>query len=114
MDKGAAAEPTAPEAAWWVYLLRNERNALYTGITTQVDRRFSEHRKKQGKGARFTRACREITLVYQCGGFDKSQALKIESRIKSLNKKQKERIVASGFNRTDLCDYLTISVPIRP
>ena len=93
---------------WWVYLLRNERNALYTGITTHIDRRLSEHREKQTKGARFTRSCREITLVYHCGVGDRSLALKVEARIKRLKKYQKEAIVSSGFNRADLCDFLAI------
>lgn len=96
---------------WWVYLLRNERNALYTGITTQVDRRVSEHREKQGKGARYTRACREIRLVYQCDVGDRSLALKVESRIKSLTKSKKELIVASGFGRMDLCRFLAMPEP---
>ncbi len=96
---------------WWVYLLRNERNALYTGITTHVERRLSEHREKQAKGARFTRSCRELTLVYHCGVGGRSLALKVEARIKRLKKRQKETIVASGFNRADLYDFLSIPEP---
>ena len=96
---------------WWVYLLRNERNALYTGITTHIDRRLSEHQEKQTKGARFTRSCREIILVYHCGVGDRSLALKVEARIKRLKKYQKEAIVSSGFNRSDLCDFLAIPEP---
>ena len=96
---------------WWIYLLRNEKNALYTGITTHVERRLSEHREKQTKGARFTRSCREITLVYHCGVGDRSLALKVEARIKRLKKLQKETIVASGFNRADLYNFLSIPEP---
>lgn len=99
------------DVVWSVYLLRNERNALYTGITTQIDRRLSEHREKQTKGARFTRSCREITLVYHCGIGERSQALKVEARIKRLKKYQKEAIVSSGFNRSDLYDFLAIPKP---
>ncbi|MDA8404244.1 MAG: GIY-YIG nuclease family protein [Desulfobacteraceae bacterium] len=95
-------------SVWWVYLLRNERNALYAGITTHVERRVREHREKRSKCARFTRSCREIILVYQCGVFDRRLALKIEARIKRLKKQQKEIIVASGFNKLDLCDFLAM------
>ncbi|MDO9263335.1 MAG: GIY-YIG nuclease family protein [Desulfosalsimonadaceae bacterium] len=96
---------------WWVYLLRNERNALYTGITTHVERRLKEHREKRAKGARFTRSCREITLVYHCGVGDRSLALKVEARIKRLKKYQKEIIVSSMFNRASLYDFLSIPGP---
>jgi putative endonuclease len=47
---------------WTVYILRNERNALYTGITTDLDRRIGEHKKRLSKGARFTRSCKYLEL----------------------------------------------------
>ncbi|RJP94253.1 MAG: GIY-YIG nuclease family protein [Desulfobacteraceae bacterium] len=95
-------------AVWSVYLLRNERNALYAGITTQIDRRLREHRGKRARAARFTRSCREIVLVYHCGIGERGQALKVEARLKRLTKIKKETIVSSEFNRTDLYHFLAM------
>lgn len=86
---------------WSVYILRNERNALYTGITSRLDRRLAEHRSKRTRGAKFTRACQSLDLVYHCGVGPRSLALRIEAKIKRLKKPQKELLVSSepGLNR---------------
>jgi putative endonuclease len=81
---------------WSVYILRNERNALYTGVTNRLDRRLAEHRSKRPRGARFTRACQSLDLTYHCPVGTRSLALRIEARIKRLKKPQKELLVASA------------------
>jgi len=80
---------------WSVYILRNERNALYTGATCELGRRLAEHRNKLAKGARFTRACQSLDLVYHCAVGPRSLALRIEAKIKQLKKTQKELLVSS-------------------
>jgi putative endonuclease len=86
---------------WSVYILRNERNALYTGVTSRLDRRLAEHRNKLARGAKFTRACQSLDLVYHCAVGPRGLSLRIEAKIKRLKKQQKELLVASapGLNR---------------
>jgi len=93
---------------WSVYILRNERNALYTGVTTDLTRRLRQHIGKQAKGARFTRTCRELELVYACEIGPRGLALKVEARIKKLAKKQKETLVAAKPPISELLERLTL------
>jgi len=93
---------------WFLYILRNERNALYTGITTDIDRRLTEHREKNHKSAKFTRSCKELYLVFQCEIGKRSQALRVEAKIKQLKKNNKEKIVASKPTKKELFKYLSI------
>ncbi|UYA58959.1 UPF0213 protein YhbQ [Pectobacterium sp. F1-1] len=76
---------------WYLYILRTVSGALYTGITTDVSRRLNEH--QTGKGAKALRGKGELTLAFHCLVGDRSNALKLEHRIKQLSKSQKERLV---------------------
>ena len=80
---------------WSVYILRNERHALYTGVTSNLGRRLAEHRRKLARGARFTRGCQSLDLVYHCPVGPRSLALRIEAKIKKLGKARKELLVSS-------------------
>lgn len=77
--------------SWFLYLVRTADNALYTGITTDVERRFLEH--QSGKGAKALRGKGELRLVFSAHVGDHSLALRLEYRIKQLTKRQKERLV---------------------
>ncbi|MEO3741116.1 GIY-YIG nuclease family protein [Kosakonia oryzendophytica] len=77
---------------WFLYLIRTPDNTLYTGITTDVARRFTQH--QNGKGAKALRGKGALQLVFSAQVGDKSIALRLEYRIKQLNKRQKERLVA--------------------
>lgn len=81
---------------WYVYILRCENNSLYTGITTDVERRFEQHR--DGKGAKYTRIYKPIKIEVVFTKETKSQALKEEIRIKKLTKLEKERLCKNIFN----------------
>ncbi|MEA1398389.1 GIY-YIG nuclease family protein, partial [Salmonella enterica] len=74
-----------------LYLIRTADNALYTGITTDVARRYRQH--QTGKGAKALRGKGELTLAFAAQVGDRSLALRIEYRIKQLTKRQKERLV---------------------
>ena len=75
------------ESTWYLYILRCRDDSLYTGITTDVEKRLEMHRS--GKGAKYTRGRAPLELVYreECG--DHSQALKRELEIKALTRKEK-------------------------
>lgn len=76
---------------WFVYLIRTADNRLYTGITTDVARRFSQH--QQGKGAKALRGKGELALAFSREVGEHSLALRLEYQIKQLTKRQKERLV---------------------
>lgn len=83
------------ERPYFVYLLRCADDSLYTGITTDVGRRFEEHSGKP-VGAKYTasRAPVRMERVWSCDG--RSAASRLEYRIKTLTHTQKERLVADG------------------
>lgn len=77
--------------AWFVYLVRCADGSLYTGITTNVQRRCGQH--NAGTASRYTRSRRPIRLVYQEGWASRSLALKREAAIKSLPRREKELLI---------------------
>jgi putative endonuclease len=85
------------EKIWYLYMVRCKGNVLYTGITTDVSRRFSEH--QAGKGAKFLRGKAPLKLVYQQTIGSHSDALKEELRIKKLSKTEKEGMI-KAYNNT--------------
>jgi putative endonuclease len=74
--------------AWMVYLARCRDGSLYTGITTDPERRLKQHNK--GLGAAYTRSRLPVTLVYQEAAGNRSEALRRERAIKSLTRAAKE------------------------
>lgn len=79
------------EKTWWVYMLQCGDNTLYTGMTDNIDRRIAEH--QAGKGAKYTRERSPITLVYKEKCENKSQALRRESQIKHLTRREKIALI---------------------
>jgi len=96
------------DAAWTLYMLRSERGALYTGITTDPERRLAEHRGAGRRGARYTRACRSLELVYSCLIGTRSLALRAEARVKRLAKPAKEQLVMRQPRRGELLQLLRL------
>lgn len=76
---------------YFVYLLECEDGSLYTGITTDVERRFAEHKK--GEGGHFTRAKKAKRIVYAEEHPSRSSALKREAEIKSWPREKKLALV---------------------
>jgi len=74
-------------------MIRCKGDVLYTGITTDVSRRFTEH--QAGKGAKFLRGKAPLELVYQREIGSHSDALKLEIKTKKLSKAKKEAIIAA-------------------
>lgn len=76
---------------WKLYMLRCRDGSLYTGITTDVEKRLIAH--NSGKGAKYTRSRKPVELVYQEECADHSHALRRELEIKALTKEEKERLI---------------------
>lgn len=76
---------------WYLYILRCGDGSLYTGITTDVDKRLAAHRA--GRGAKYTRGRGPLEIVYReaCGSH--SQALKRELAVKRLTRQEKEALL---------------------
>ena len=72
---------------WIVYILLCEDGSFYTGITNNLEKRFSEH--KNGKGGRYTRSHKVVKIVYQEELLMHSQALKREAEIKKWSRERK-------------------------
>ena len=79
------------ESVWYLYILRCGDGTLYTGITTDVEKRLEAHRS--GKGAKYTRGRSPLELIYRekCGSH--SDALKRELTVKKLSREQKEMLL---------------------
>jgi len=82
-----------PKSDWFVYIIEAENGHLYTGITTDLERRFSEHKTKQG-GARFFHTSAAKQMVYHEPHPDRSSASKREAAIKKLSRKNKIQLIA--------------------
>ena len=76
---------------WYLYILRCKDDSLYTGITTDVDKRLEAHRA--GKGAKYTRGRGPLELVYKEECADHSDALKRELEIKRLPREEKLKLI---------------------
>lgn len=96
---------------WHLYLIRTRSEALYTGITTDVSRRFGEHCGSDGKGAKYLRARGPLTLVYHAKIGSRALALKAEHRVKKRQKKGKEQLVSEQPDGVMLLEVLGLQNP---
>lgn len=78
---------------WVVYIIRCSDGSLYTGITTDLERRFEEHRR--GKGAKYFRGREPVEIVYREGLSSRAEASRREARIKSLGREEKLLLIQS-------------------
>ena len=77
---------------WFVYIIESNDHSLYTGITTDVERRLQEH--DAGKiGAKYLRGRAPLRVVYQESGHDRSSASRREIELKRLKRAQKLALI---------------------
>jgi putative endonuclease len=82
----------APAPEWFVYLLRcGPRGHLYVGRTTDVGRRFEEHRS--GRGARYTRAFPPTEIAWSEGGHTAGSSARREAEIKTWSRVRKLALI---------------------
>jgi putative endonuclease len=84
--------PACSDPEWKVYIILASDGSLYTGITTNVERRFQEHLEGV-KGAKFFSGRRPVKVVYLESAHDRSSASKREAAIKALDRSQKLQLV---------------------
>lgn len=90
-------------SSWFLYIIRAADNSLYTGITTDVARRFAEHSEGGKLAARYLRGRAPLTLCFQHDIGTRAKALKAEYRFKQLAKTEKERLLSTP---TQLAEFL--------
>lgn len=78
---------------WQVYMILCSDRSLYTGITTDIARRFSQH--TTGRGAKYFRGRTPDALVYLEGGHDRSTASQREAVIKKMSVKAKHQLIST-------------------
>ena len=130
----AKADDKPSDCGWKVYMIRCADGSLYTGITTDIQRRLGEHRSaagtrshgdpidsagcvgkdteygkrpyngQHGKGAKALRGKGSLQLVFTTSVADRSTALKAEYKIKQLSKHKKEMLVAGASCLEELMD----------
>lgn len=77
---------------WWVYIVECSDGSLYTGITTDLERRILEHNDSK-KGAKYTRNRRPVQLVFSETLTNRSEASKREYSIKKLSRANKIKLI---------------------
>lgn len=79
---------------WSIYIIQADDDSYYTGITTDVERRFIEHIAGK-QGAKYFNGRMPISVVYREEGHTRSSASKREAEIKKLSHHQKEMLIAT-------------------
>ncbi len=86
---------------WYVYIIKTSDGLFYTGITTDLIRRWAEHlsmAKGGKKGAKFFRGREPKSLEFLQKHTNRSSATKLESKIKSLSRNKKIDFIQSSIN----------------
>jgi len=82
---------------YFVYLIQCEGGSIYTGITTDVNRRFKEHQDKVG--GHYTRAHKAEKVLHTEECQTRSEALKREAEIKKMPRSKKLELIKKRLNR---------------
>ena len=82
---------------WYVYIVECADGTLYTGITTDLNKRIKTH--NEGKGAKYTKTRLPVVLRAYFELENRSLASKEEYRIKQLTKKQKLILISNFKNK---------------
>ena len=79
---------------WYVYLLRCSDGSLYTGVTTDLERRVRQHNR--GRASRYTAGRRPVWLVGAWCFPSRANAQRAEARLRRLPRLEKERLALTG------------------
>jgi putative endonuclease len=80
---------------WSIYIIEASDASYYTGITTDIERRFDEHRQGQ-KGAKYFNGRNPLGVVYREDGHSRSSASRREAEIKKLSRGEKQSLIAEA------------------
>ena len=94
---------------YYTYMIRCKDNSIYTGMTNDIDKRMTEHFTQDKKAAKYTKSHEPVKIEAVWQTKEKSNACKLEYRIKELTKKEKEELVEG----TPLKEYLKGKIDAR-
>ena len=100
---------TRNNMGYWIYILRCSDGTLYTGSTTDPQRRLAVH--QSGKGAKYTRSRLPVEMVYREELLDKSAALQREAAIKQLSRAKKLLLIQSSQKENIAADNPQTALP---
>ena len=84
---------------FWVYILHCQNNSYYTGYTDDLAKRYKAH--INGKGSKYTRSFKPLSMAQCWEVNDKSLAMKLEKQIKNLSQMDKVNLIAHPNQLTD-------------
>ena len=93
-----------PSPDWLVYIIEADDASLYTGITTDVERRFSEHLRQKRGGARYFSGRKPRRVVFAEAGHTRSSASRREAEIKKLSRADKQALIRTARVRKAVHD----------
>ncbi len=96
-------------SVWYLYLIRCRDGSLYTGISTDVNRRFHQHQGKGNAGSKYLKGRGPLALVFEKRLGNKTLALKVEGRVKKLSKGRKERLVEVPEHIEEIVNWVNTS-----
>ncbi len=96
---------TPHSTQYYTYILRCEDGTLYTGITTSISRRFSEHKRGGSRAAKYTRSRKPAEMAAAWVSDSRMLASRLEYRIKRLTRAQKLELI-SGGDLQSVCESL--------
>jgi putative endonuclease len=85
-------KPRSIKKDWMVYIILCDDNSLYTGVTTELERRFQEH-LNHPRGAKYFNGRKPLEVVYCENDHTRSSALQREAAIKKLSREEKLRLI---------------------
>lgn len=94
---GGGGDGGVADSVWYVYMILTDKDCLYTGIATDVQRRLREHRdvaegRANARGAKYFRTQKPVQVVYMEAFVGRAEASRWERRIKSLTAAEKRRL----------------------
>jgi putative endonuclease len=90
------------KTVWSLYLIKTAQNKIYTGISTDVERRFREHQSGGKLAAKSLRGKGPLSLEFFTKVGDRSEASRLEYRIKNLARSNKEKIISGELSIQDI------------
>lgn len=81
------------KSSWFVYIIENEKGHLYTGITTDIERRLKQHSGKIKGGAKFFHTGAPVQVLFKKKFADRSLASKFEAMVKKLKREDKVHLI---------------------
>ena len=90
----------------YLYMVECEGGTLYTGITTDIEKRMKEHKERRPNCAKYTRAhpVKRLRALWETEHYD--DARKAEYAVKQLTRKQKDQLIAVPERLKELCPKL--------